>query len=104
MPAVLVEIAFISNAEEEKKLKSPEFQQAVADAVARAVARFFSKRMPGRRAARRRPAPGAASAMSRRAAAILLAVLAAAVAALLFVNRERSAATSRGAGRGRSCA
>jgi N-acetylmuramoyl-L-alanine amidase len=47
MPAVLVEVAFISNGTEEKKLKSPEFQQAVADAVARAVARFFSKRMPG---------------------------------------------------------
>jgi N-acetylmuramoyl-L-alanine amidase len=47
MPAVLVEVAFISNAEEEKKLKNPEFQQAVAEAVARAVARFFSRRMPG---------------------------------------------------------
>jgi N-acetylmuramoyl-L-alanine amidase len=47
MPAVLVEVAFISNAEEEKKLRSPEFQQAVAEAVARAVARFFSRRMPG---------------------------------------------------------
>ena len=47
MPAVLVEIAFISNADGEKQLKSPEFQQAVADAVARAVAHFFLKRMPG---------------------------------------------------------
>ncbi len=46
MPAVLVEFAFISNAEEEKKLRDPEFQQAVADAVARAVARFFTKRSP----------------------------------------------------------
>jgi N-acetylmuramoyl-L-alanine amidase len=46
MPAVLVEVAFISNAEQEKKLKTPEFQQAIADAVARAVARFFSKRLP----------------------------------------------------------
>jgi N-acetylmuramoyl-L-alanine amidase len=54
MPAVLVEVAFISNAEEEKKLKNPEFQQAVAEAVARAVARFFSRRMPG--AARPTPA------------------------------------------------
>jgi N-acetylmuramoyl-L-alanine amidase len=54
MPAVLVEVAFISNPEEEKKLKSPEFQQAVADAVARAVARFFSRRAPG--AARTTPA------------------------------------------------
>ncbi len=53
MPAVLVEVAFISNAEEEKRLKSPEFQQTVADAVARAVARFFGKRSP----AALRPAP-----------------------------------------------
>lgn len=53
MPAVLVETAFISNPEEEKRLRSPEFQQAVADAVARAVARFFSRRTPGTG----RPAP-----------------------------------------------
>ena len=46
MPAVLVEFAFISNADEEKKLKDPEFQQAVADAVARAVVRFFARRNP----------------------------------------------------------
>ena len=57
MPAVLVELAFISNAEEEKKLKDPEFQQAVADAVARAVARFFSRRLP---AAIRAAAPAVA--------------------------------------------
>ncbi|MGE5413326.1 MAG: N-acetylmuramoyl-L-alanine amidase family protein, partial [Syntrophomonadaceae bacterium] len=53
MPAVLVESAFISNPEEEKKLRSPEFQQAVAEAVARAVARFFARRQPGAG----RPAP-----------------------------------------------
>ena len=46
MPAVLVEFAFISNAEEEKKLKDPEFQQAVVDAVSRAVVRFFARRHP----------------------------------------------------------
>ena len=55
MPAVLVETAFISNPEEEKRLRSPEFQQAVADAVARAVARVFSRRQPGTG----RPAPAA---------------------------------------------
>ena len=54
MPAVLVETAFISNADEEKRLKSPEFQQAVADAVARALARFFARRLPSMR-----PAPAA---------------------------------------------
>ena len=46
MPAVLIETAFISNADEEKKLASPEFQQNVADAISRAVARFFAKRRP----------------------------------------------------------
>ena len=46
MPAVLIETAFISNADEEKKLASPEFQQSVADGIARAVARFFAKRRP----------------------------------------------------------
>jgi N-acetylmuramoyl-L-alanine amidase len=46
MPAVLVEVAFISNADEEKRLRSPEFQQAVADAVTRAVARFYARRLP----------------------------------------------------------
>ena len=55
MPAVLVEFAFISNAEEEKRLKDPGFQQTAADAVARAVARFFSKRRPA--AVRPTPAP-----------------------------------------------
>jgi N-acetylmuramoyl-L-alanine amidase len=46
MPAVLVEVGFISNPAEEKKLKSPEFQQALADAIGRAVAKFFAKRAP----------------------------------------------------------
>ncbi|MGH9317031.1 MAG: N-acetylmuramoyl-L-alanine amidase [Thermoanaerobaculia bacterium] len=44
MPAVLVETAFISNPEEEKTLALPTFQQNVADAVARAVGRFFARR------------------------------------------------------------
>jgi len=46
MPAVLVEAAFISNAEEERKLKSAEFQQSVADAIARALGRFYALRKP----------------------------------------------------------
>jgi N-acetylmuramoyl-L-alanine amidase len=57
MPAVLVEVAFISNVDQEKKLRNPEFQQAIADAVARAVARFFAKRMPN--AVRATPVPPA---------------------------------------------
>jgi N-acetylmuramoyl-L-alanine amidase len=55
MPAVLVEVAFISNADEEKRLRTAEFQQAVADAVARAVARFYSRRLPS--AVRSTPSP-----------------------------------------------
>ncbi len=47
MPAVLVEAAFISNPEEEKKLASQAFQQSVADAVARAIGRFFDRRRAG---------------------------------------------------------
>ncbi|HTO86300.1 MAG TPA: N-acetylmuramoyl-L-alanine amidase [Thermoanaerobaculia bacterium] len=54
MPAVLIETAFISNPDEEKKLASPEFQQSVADAIAKAVARFFALRRPG---ALRSPTP-----------------------------------------------
>jgi N-acetylmuramoyl-L-alanine amidase len=40
MPAVLVETAFISNRAEERRLASPEYQQLVADGVARAVSDF----------------------------------------------------------------
>jgi len=40
MPAVLVETAFISNRDEEKRLASPAYQQLVADGVARAVVEF----------------------------------------------------------------
>jgi N-acetylmuramoyl-L-alanine amidase len=47
MPAVLVEMAFISNPDEEKKLRSPAFQQGVADAIARAIGSFVARRRPG---------------------------------------------------------
>ena len=56
MPAVLVETAFISNPEEEKKLATPAFQQSVAEAVARAIGRFFERRKAGG-AATTPPAP-----------------------------------------------
>jgi len=59
MPAVLVEVAFISNPDGEKKLRSPEFQQAISDAVVRAVARFFAKRLPS--ALRTTPIPAGSS-------------------------------------------
>ena len=44
MPAVLVEIGFISHADEEKRLRSSTFQENVADAIARAVGEFFARR------------------------------------------------------------
>ena len=44
MPAVLVEVAFISNPEEEKLLASPEFQHRVARALMRGIARYRTER------------------------------------------------------------
>jgi len=43
MPAVLVETAFISNREEEKRLSSPAYQQLVAEGVTRAVSDFAGR-------------------------------------------------------------
>jgi N-acetylmuramoyl-L-alanine amidase len=44
MPAVLVEIAFINNPEEEKLLTSDAYQSKVASALARGIARFEQQR------------------------------------------------------------
>lgn len=44
MPAVLVEIAFISNAEEEKLLRSDDYQNKVTAALARGIARYHHER------------------------------------------------------------
>jgi N-acetylmuramoyl-L-alanine amidase len=43
MPAVLVEVAFISNPAEEKKLQDPAFRNKVAEAVAQGVKAYFKK-------------------------------------------------------------
>ena len=43
MPAVLVEVAFISNPKEEEKLKDPAFQIKVADAITQGVRRYFAE-------------------------------------------------------------
>jgi len=40
-PAVLIEVAFLSNPEEEKKLISPDFQRQVAQAMYRGIIRFL---------------------------------------------------------------
>jgi N-acetylmuramoyl-L-alanine amidase len=44
MPAVLVEVAFISNAEEERLLVSDAYQSKVAAAITRGIARYHSER------------------------------------------------------------
>jgi N-acetylmuramoyl-L-alanine amidase len=46
MPAVLVEVGFISHPDEEKQLRSAAFQESVAGAIAKAVGDFFARRQP----------------------------------------------------------
>lgn len=48
MPAVLVEVGFISNPQEERLMTQREFQQDAARAVAEAVKEFFERYPPGR--------------------------------------------------------
>ena len=46
IPSILVETAFISNPEEEKKLRDPDYQDQLVDAVASGIARYFAKNPP----------------------------------------------------------
>ena len=46
MPAMLVETAFISNAEEEKRLVDPAYQRKVASAVVDGITTFFTRQPP----------------------------------------------------------
>lgn len=46
MPAMLVETGFISNPEEEKKLRDPAFQRRLAAAILDGVDRYFSRQSP----------------------------------------------------------
>lgn len=46
IPSVLVETAFISNPEEEAKLRSDAYQQQLADALMRGIERYFAKNPP----------------------------------------------------------
>ncbi|MHC4925315.1 MAG: N-acetylmuramoyl-L-alanine amidase family protein, partial [Planctomycetota bacterium] len=47
MPSVLVEIGYLSNAEEERLLAREYFQVDAAQAISRAVLRFFERYPPG---------------------------------------------------------
>ena len=46
IPSVLVETAFISNPEEEARLRSPVYQRQLADALMRGITRYFAKNPP----------------------------------------------------------
>lgn len=46
VPSILVETAFISNPEEESKLRDPEFQQKLVAALANGIQRYFAKHPP----------------------------------------------------------
>lgn len=46
MPAMLVETAFISNAEEERRLGDPVFQRTLADAVLKGINTYFERQPP----------------------------------------------------------
>jgi N-acetylmuramoyl-L-alanine amidase len=52
IPSVLVETAFISNPEEEAKLRSGSYQEQLADALMRGIERYFARNPP---LARNRP-------------------------------------------------
>lgn len=44
MPAILVEASFVSNPEEEKRLRSEKYQEETARAIAEGVRRFVKER------------------------------------------------------------
>jgi N-acetylmuramoyl-L-alanine amidase len=47
MPSILVEVGYLSNADESRLLGESSFQTQAADALARAIARFFERYPPG---------------------------------------------------------
>ena len=49
IPSVLVETAFISNPQEEQKLRSARHQEEIADAIATGIKDYFRKHPPARR-------------------------------------------------------
>ena len=57
IPSVLVETAFISNPEEERRLRSDDYQEQLADALMRGIHRYFAQEP----AAGAQPAPVSAA-------------------------------------------
>jgi N-acetylmuramoyl-L-alanine amidase len=46
IPSVLVETAFISNPDEERRLRTAQFQADMADALLRGIVRYFEQNPP----------------------------------------------------------
>ena len=46
IPSILIETAFISNPEEEKKLNNPQYQDKMAESIASGVRKYFQKNPP----------------------------------------------------------
>jgi N-acetylmuramoyl-L-alanine amidase len=46
IPSVLVETAFISNPDEEARLRNPAYQAKLSDALMRGILRYFAKNPP----------------------------------------------------------
>ncbi|TSE32377.1 N-acetylmuramoyl-L-alanine amidase AmiC [Tepidimonas thermarum] len=46
IPSVLVETAFLSNPDEERRLRDPAFQARMAEALARGIQRYFEHNPP----------------------------------------------------------
>jgi N-acetylmuramoyl-L-alanine amidase len=46
IPSILIETAFISNPDEERKLRSPAYQNQMADALLAGIKRYFAKNPP----------------------------------------------------------
>ena len=42
MPSVLVECGFLSNYEEEQKLKSNEYQEKIANSISKSIGEFYN--------------------------------------------------------------
>ena len=91
MPAVLVEMGYLTNATQEAQLLGGEFQARIANAVTEAVSRFFAVH-PDVAAAGQRPATSRSGAMNQRARLLIAVggiVLTAALAWFLFIGVER---------------